>query len=46
MHTDRGGHGPSELVSVRTPITKPELSLKQDKSAGIRTPRSNMKQST
>ncbi len=28
------------------PDTKPELGLKQDKSAGIRTPRSNMKQST
>jgi len=28
------------------PNTKPELGLKQDKSAGIRTPCSNMKQST
>ncbi len=36
---------PSLGYECPNPDTKPELGLKQDKSAGIQTPRSNMKQS-
>ncbi len=37
-------HGQSSARPEQTRYTKPELSLKQDKSAGIRTPCSNIKQ--